>query len=489
MADNHRLKIKIRNIACQFIRCATTFTKFFMQVTAIVRRARDFFATGATRPLAFRREQLQKLSTALHQHEPVLLAALQADLGKSPYQALATELGLVHAEINHAVRHLARWAKPSNRRTPWFVAPARGWVQPEPFGVALIVGPWNYPVLLLLSPLVSAIAAGNAVILKPSELAPHTAAALTALIAATFPTEYIGTINGGADVAEALLAEKFDKIFFTGSPRIGRVVMAAAARNLTPVTLELGGKCPAIICADAKVELVARRIVWGKYLNAGQTCVAPDHVRVHRNVRERFLQAMKQALLEFYGPDPRRSSDYGRIVNQKHFNRLLNYLGDGKIFHGGENDAQELYLAPTILTDIRPDAPVMQEEIFGPVLPVLEFDDLAETIAELQAAPTPLALYLFTESRTLENKIISEVRSGGVCVNDVIAHMIGTGLPFGGLGESGFGSYHGRAGFDAFSHQRSVLRRGTWLDLPFRYPPARLAIPTLKRALRFLLRN
>ena len=460
-----------------------------MPVTATVRRARDFFATGGTRPLAFRREQLQKLSAALHRHEPALIAALQADLGKSPYQTLSTELGLVQAEINHALRHLARWTAPATRRTPWFVAPARGWVQPEPFGVALIVGPWNYPVLLLLSPLVSAIAAGNVVILKPSELAPHAAAALTALIAATFPTDYITTVNGGADMAEALLAEKFDKIFFTGSPRVGCVVMAAAARHLTPLTLELGGKCPAIVCADAKVELVARRIVWGKFLGAGQTCVAPDHVRVHRRLREPFLRAMQQVLLEFYGSDPRRSSDYGRIVNQKHFNRLLNYLGDGKIFHGGESDAQELYLAPTILTDITPDAPVMREEIFGPVLPILEFDDLSEVVTQLQAAPTPLALYLFTENRAVEQKIINEVRSGGVCVNDVISQMVGTGLPFGGLGASGFGSYHGRAGFDAFSHQRSVLRRGTWLDLPFRYPPARLADTTLKRALKFLLRG
>ena len=460
-----------------------------MPVTATVHRARDFFATGATRPLAFRREQLQKLSTALQQYEPVILAALQADLGKSPYQALATELGLVHAEINHALRHLARWVAPSKRRTPWFVAPACGWVQPEPFGVALIVGTWNYPVQLLLSPLVSAIAAGNTAILKPSELAPRTAEVLTALVTEFFSPEYITAVNGGSEIAEALLQEKFGKIFFTGSARVGRIVMAAAARQLTPVTLELGGKCPAIVCADAKVELAARRIVWGKFLNAGQTCVAPDHVRVHRNVREPFLLAMQQALLEFYGPDPRRSFDYGRIVNQKHFNRQLNYLGDGKIFHGGESHAQELYLAPTILTAVPPDAAVMQEEIFGPVLPVLEFDDLTKTIAELQVAPTPLALYLFTENRTLENKIISEVRSGGVCVNDVIAHMIGTGLPFGGLGESGFGSYHGRAGFDAFSHQRAVLRRTTWLDLPFRYPPARLAYTSLKRALKFLLRG
>ena len=460
-----------------------------MQSTDIVRRTRDYFATGVTRPLAFRREQLQKLAAALQQHESAILGALQVDLGKSPYQSLSSELGLVHAEINHALRHLSRWIAPSKRSTPWLVAPARGWVQPEPFGVVLILGPWNYPVQLLLSPLVSAIAAGNAVILKPSELAPRTAEALTAMIGATYSSEYITTVKGGPEVAEALLQEKFDKIFFTGSTRVGRVVMSAAARHLTPLTLELGGKCPAIICADAKVELVARRIVWGKFLGAGQTCVAPDHVRVHRSIREPFLYALKKALLEFYGPEPKLSADYGRIVNAKHFARLVSYLGEGKIFHGGDHDAEQLYLAPTILTDVQPDALVMREEIFGPVLPVLEFDDLDETVKQLQAGPTPLALYLFTEDRAAEEKVLAAVRSGGVCVNDVIAQMVGMGLPFGGLGESGFGAYHGRAGFDAFSHQRSVLRRGTWLDLPFRYPPARLSVTTLKRALKFLLRG
>ena len=460
-----------------------------MHPTDNVRRAREFFATGVTRPLAFRREQLQKLAVALQQHEPAILAALQADLGKSPYQSISSELGLVHAEINHASRHLARWSAPSTRSTPWLVAPARGWVQPEPYGVALIVGPWNYPVQLLLSPLVSAIAAGNAVILKPSELAPRTEEALTAMIGATFCSEYITTVNGEPEVAEVLLQEKFDKIFFTGSPHVGRVVMAAAARHLTPLTLELGGKCPAIVCADAKVELAARRIVWGKFLGAGQTCVAPDHVRVHRSIREPFLYALKKALLEFYGPEPKLSVDYGRIVNAKHFARLVNYLGAGKIFHGGDHDVEQLYLAPTILTDVQPNALVMQDEIFGPVLPVLEFDGLDNTVKQLQAGPTPLALYLFTEDRVVEEKVLAEVRSGGVCVNDVISHMVGTGLPFGGLGESGFGTYHGRAGFDAFSHQRSVLRRGTWLDLPFRYPPAQLSVSKLKRALKFLLRG
>ena len=460
-----------------------------MPAAATVRRARDFFATGATRPLAFRREQLEKLSAALRQHEPALLAALRADLGKSPYQAVSSEIALVRAEISHALRHISGWAAPSKRPTPWLVAPARGWVQPEPFGVALIVGSWNYPVQLLLSPLVSAIAAGNAALLKPSELAPRTAETLAGLVATTYPPEYVTTVNGGPEAAEMLFQEKFDKIFFTGSARVGRLVMMAAARHLTPLTLELGGKCPAIVCADTKVELAARRIAWGKFLGAGQTCVAPDHVRVHRSVRDPFLHALKKALLEFYGPDPRRSADYGRIVNKMHFDRLQNYLAGGKIVHGGEYDAQELYLAPTILTDVPADAPVLQEEIFGPVLPVVEFNDLAETVTQLRAAPVPLALYLFTEDRAVEDKIIREVRSGGVCVNDVISHMIGAGLPFGGLGESGFGAYHGRAGFETFSHQRSVLRRGTWLDLPFRYPPARLSLPQLKRALGFLLRD
>jgi len=473
----------------QFIRCATTFTKLFMSTAVSVRRAREFFATGVTRPLAFRREQLEQLAAALEQHEARLLSALQSDLGKSPYQALSSEFGPVRAEIRQALRQLSRWAAPSRRRTPWLVAPAQGWVQPEPFGVALILGPWNYPLQLLLAPLVSAIAAGNAVILKPSELAPRTAEVLTTMVAATFPAEYITMINGGAEVAEALLQEKFDKIFFTGSPRVGRLVMAAAARHLTPVTLELGGKCPTIVCADAKVELAARRIAWGKFLGAGQTCVAPDHVHVHRSLREPFLRALKSSLLEFYGPDPRRSADYGRIAHERHFDRLMNFLGDGKVFHGGEHHRQELYLAPTILTEIVPDSAVLQEEIFGPVLPVLEFDDLSEVVTRLQAAPTPLALYLFTQDRELERKLIAQVRSGGACVNDVISQMTGTNLPFGGLGESGFGVGHGRAGFEAFSHRRSILRRATWLDLPFRYPPARLSIAALKRALKFLLRD
>jgi len=326
-------------------------------------------------------------------------------------------------------------------------------------------------------------------VLKPSELAPKTAEALTAMLTKSFPPEYLTVINGGADVAEMLLQERFDKIFFTGSARVGRLVMTAAARHLTPLTLELGGKCPAIVCADAKIELAARRIAWGKFLGAGQTCVAPDHVYVQRSVREPFLRALQKALLEFYSTDPRQSADYGRIVNATHFERLKSFLSAGRIFHGGQHDAAELYFAPTILTDLTTDAAVLQQEIFGPVLPILEFDDVNKIVTQLKSQPTPLALYLFTETQATEQALIASIRSGGVCVNDVISQMVGTNLPFGGLGESGFGSYHGHAGFMAFSQQRSILRRATWLDLPFRYPPQKLSVTSLKRSLRFLFRD
>ena len=367
------------------------------------------------------------------------------------------------------------------------VAPARGWVQPEPFGVALILGPWNYPLQLLLTPLASAIAAGNGVVLKPSELAPHTAEAIAELIRNNFADEFVAVVNGGAEVAEALLRERFDTIFFTGSTRVGQAVMTAAARHLTPVSLELGGKCPTLVCADAPVELAARRIAWGKFLNAGQTCVAPDFVLVDRRVREPFVAALQKSLREFYGTDPQRSEDYGRIVNARHFERLTNYLRDGRVVHGGETDAPDLFIAPTILTEVSPNAPVMQEEIFGPILPVLEFDRLDDVLTALRERPTPLALYLFTRDRATEARVLAEARSGGVCVNDVVSHMIGTGLPFGGLGASGMGAYHGRAGFDAFTHQRAVLRRSVRFDTPFRYPPPKLSLTALQRAFRFLM--
>ncbi len=460
-----------------------------MSLTAAILRHRALFETGVTRPLDFRREQLRKLGAALEWHEASLLAALRADLRKSPFQGYSSELGLVQAEIRCALKHLHGWTAPQPRKTPWLVAPAGGWVQSEPLGVALILGPWNYPVQLLLTPLASAIAAGNCAVLKPSELAPQASDVVAALVRETFTEAFISVVSGGPDVAEALLAEQFDKIFFTGSTRVGRLVMAAAAKHLTPVTLELGGKCPAIVCGDADVELAAKRIAWGKFMNAGQTCVAPDFVMVQRDVREAFVAALKKSLREFYGEDASQSMDYGRIVNARHFERLAGYLRDGRVAHGGAQDAKDLFLAPTILVDVAPDAPVMQEEIFGPILPVLEYAQLSDALALLRGRPTPLALYVFSQDRATQTRLLAETRSGGACVNDVVSHIIGAGLPFGGLGGSGMGAYHGRAGFDAFSHRRAVLRRATWLDTPFRYPPPKLSLAGLRRALRFLLND
>jgi aldehyde dehydrogenase (NAD+) len=377
--------------------------------------------------------------------------------------------------------------KPRRRRTPLLAWPARGFVHPEPYGVALILGPWNYPLQLLLSPLVGALAAGNCVALKPSEFAPHTAAAIAELVRATFPDDYVAVVQGERAAAEALLRERFDCIFFTGSTVVGRAVMAAAARHLTPVTLELGGKCPCLVCADAPLEVTARRIAWGKFMNAGQTCVAPDFVLVERNALGPLVAALKRAIHQFYGADPQKSPDYGRIINQQHLTRLTAYLQTGHIEHGGGHNAGDLYLAPTVLTGAAPDAPVMREEIFGPILPVLPFDRLDDALALLRDRPTPLALYLFTRDQPTQQRVLATIRSGGVCLNDTVTHMIGKGLPFGGLGESGLGAYHGKTSFDCFTHQRSVLHRSFACDPPLRYPPPRISLEALRRAYRFLL--
>jgi acyl-CoA reductase-like NAD-dependent aldehyde dehydrogenase len=296
-------------------------------------------------------------------------------------------------------------------------------------------------------------------------------------------------VNGGVDVAESLLRERFDKIFFTGSTNAGRAVMTAAAKHLTPVTLELGGKCPAIVCSDANAELAAKRIAWGKFLNAGQTCVAPDFVLVQRGLKNKFLAALKKCVVEFYGEDASQSADYGRIVNRRHFDRVNEFLGDGKVFFGGASNADDLFIAPTVLTELQKDCPAMHEEIFGPILPVVEFDDLDEAIYLLNDRSPPLALYLFTQERSVEQRLMAAIPSGGVCINDVVSHAAGTGLPFGGLGASGMGAYHGRTGFDAFTHHRTIVRKATWLDLPFRYPPPKVKFKDLKRAMKFMLRG
>lgn len=458
-----------------------------MDLTNIVHRQKIFFESGVTRPVSFRREMLSKLLQGLSDHEDSLLDAVFQDLRRSREQTYLAEMAFVASEIAYALKHVHRWAAPQRVPTPLLAWPARSTRQPEPYGVVLIMGPWNYPLQLMLTPLVSAIAAGNCAVLKPSELGPASSAAIARLISSLYPPDYVTVVEGDGDVAAACLEQPFQKIFFTGSPKWGRVVMAAAARNLTPVTLELGGKSPCIVCADVPLEVAARRIAWGKFLNAGQTCTAPDYVLVDRRVSSQLMECLRTSIREFYGEDPRRSADYSRIINPKHHERLASYLRSGDVVCGGERHVEDLYFAPTILANIPKDDPVLQEEIFGPILPVVDFDALEEAVAFVNSRPTPLAMYLFTEDKTTRQTVLQNVRSGGVCINDTLLHMMGRAMPFGGLGPSGMGMYHGKFGFDCFSHQRAVMERRFRFDAAFRYPPMKASLTMLKKAGRFLL--
>ncbi len=450
-----------------------------MDCAPLIARQRRYFQTGTTRPVAFRLEQLRRLQAAIESREATILAALQADLRKPAIEAYMSEIGFVLRDIRQALKHLPDWMTPPRCRLPLLAWPGQAQIRSEPFGVALIIGPWNYPFQLLFSPLVGALAAGNCVMLKPSEFAPHTSTVIAKLITDNFPSEAITVVEGDRPIAEALLHEKFDSIFFTGNTHVGKAVMTAAARHLTPVTLELGGKCPAIVCADAPLDVTARRIAWGKFMNAGQTCVAPDFVLVDRRVREALVEALNRAVREFYGDNPQQSPSYGRIVNRQHFDRLARFVDNG--------DAGDLYIPPTVLPDASWDAPVMQDEILGPILPVLAFENLDDALAQLRDRPTPLALYLFTNDRPTQQRVVAATRSGGVCINDTIVHMVGNAVPFGGVGESGMGRYHGKASFDCFSQQRAIVRRSTSFDFRFRYPPPKLSLETLRKVYRFLI--
>ena len=456
-----------------------------MDYGPLIARQRAFFLSGASTAPGFRRDRLRDLENGLIQREADLLEALHADLRKNPHEAYASEIGFVLGEVRHAINHLPRWMTPERRRAPFAAWPSRAELRHEPYGVSLIIGPWNYPLQLLLAPLVGAIAAGNTAVLKPSEFAPHTAAVITAMIKERFDENFIAVVEGARDCAEALLRERFDKIFFTGSTGTGRVVMAAAASHLTPVTQEHGGKCPCIVAADAPIELTARRIVWGTFMNAGQTCVAPDHLWVDRRIAPALLDSMRGEIRRFYGDNPQQSPDYGRIINRRHFDRLHALLADGKIIHGGRADAEDWYIEPSILTEVPLDSAVMRDEIFGPILPVMEFGDLSEVLSIQRDLPTPLAFYLFTADRGLQERVLAGTRSGGVCINDTISHIIGNDLPFGGVGESGMETYHGRASFECFSHRRSVLRRSLGIDPSFRYPPPKATLEVLKRVMRY----
>ncbi|MFO7534101.1 MAG: aldehyde dehydrogenase [Kiritimatiellia bacterium] len=448
---------------------------------------RSYFESGATRSPASRLDRLAGLDAAIVKFETELLDALKADLGKPAAEAYSSEIGFVRADIAHARRHLPQWTRPIRRRTPLLLQPAVSEIIPEPRGLALILSPWNYPFQLSFSPLTAALAAGNTVVLKPSEMAPRTAGVMRRLIASCFSPDCCTVLEGGPETAARLLEEPFDHIFFTGGTAVGRIVMQAAAKRLTPVTLELGGKSPAVVCADADIPAAARRLAWGKFMNAGQTCTAPDFVLADRRVFEPLLAALTRAITDFYGPDPGLSPDYGRIVNHRHFDRLTGCLGSGRVVCGGGHDRQSLYLAPTVLADVPEDAPAMRDELFGPILPVLPFESLEDALGGLRKRPHPLALYIFSASRNTQDRILAAVPSGGACVNDTLAHMMNPRLPFGGVGESGMGAYHGKTGFDTFSHWRSVMRRGTWWDPRLRYPPFQTPLKRLKRILPFML--
>ncbi|MCU0524764.1 MAG: aldehyde dehydrogenase [Elainella sp. Prado103] len=441
-----------------------------LAIGELMQRQRRFFESGQTRAYEFRLAQLQALKQAVKAHQSEVLAALKADLNKPELEAYLTEIGVIK-EIDYAIKHLKAWMRPRSAAMPLEQQPAKGRIMPEPLGVVLIIGPWNYPFQLMLSPLVGAIAAGNCALLKPSEIAPQTSRVVARLIAHTFDPDYITTVEGGVEVSQAVLAERFDHIFFTGGTAIGKIVMAAAAQHLTSVTLELGGKSPCIVDREIQVEYTARRIVWGKLINAGQTCIAPDYLLVDREIKPALLAAMQAAVREFYGDDPSQSPDYARIVSDKHWQRLSQYLQDGQVLIGGETDATSRYIAPTILDQVSLDAPVMQEEIFGPILPVIAYDRLEEAIRLVRSKSKPLALYIFSRNKEVQTQILQQTSSGGVCINDTIMHIAPSALPFGGVGESGIGSYHGKASFDTFSHYKSVMVKNFWFDLKWRYAP------------------
>jgi aldehyde dehydrogenase (NAD+) len=439
-----------------------------------VQAARTAYEQGTTKPFQWRVATLKRLRSLVEERESRLLDALAADFGKPRAEAWATEIGFTISDIGHTLAHLPAWMKPQRVVTPVAFKPGTSTIVSEPVGVACVIAPWNYPVQLLLLPMVAAIAAGNAVVGKPSELAPHTATEIVSLIEA-LDDPAVTVVQGGVAETTELLAQRFDHILYTGNSRVARIVMKAAAEHLTPVTLELGGKSPAIVSRHANIEVAARRIAWGKFVNAGQTCIAPDYVLVEREVHDRLVTAIGSAITDFYGSDPQQSADFARIVNEPHFHRIEKYLHHGKVAIGGVTDADTRYIAPTVLTEVSVDDPVMHDEIFGPVLPVIAVDslDAATTFVNQMSnrGDKPLALYTFSEHDADNEKVLAECTSGGACVNGTLMHISNPNLPFGGVGESGIGAYHGEAGFRTFSHQRGVHSRSTRLDPALMYPP------------------
>ena len=442
-----------------------------MDIPALVSRQKDYFYGGATLDTAGRKEALIALRNAILSREKDISDALYQDLRKAPFESYMSEIGMVMDELGYILKHLEKWAKPRKVPTPLSQFPGRSFIWKEPYGTVLIMSPWNYPFMLSLDPLIGAVAAGNCVILKPSAYAPHTSRILAELIGSVFSPAHVAVVEGGREENSALLEQRFDFIFFTGSQQVGRLVMESAARFLTPVVLELGGKSPCLVEKSADLKLAARRIVFGKLLNCGQTCVAPDFIYCDRRIKDRLLKEILEQIRIQYGDEPMKNPNYGRIVNEKHFDRLAGLIEEKKMVFGGAKDRASLRMEPVVLDGVTFSDRIMQEEIFGPILPVLTYESLEGAIANLQAMPHPLAFYVFSADRKLAERIMDRLGFGGGCINDTVMHLATSEMGFGGFGESGMGSYHGKAGFDAFTHYKSILDRKPWPDVPLRYQP------------------
>lgn len=439
------------------------------EIKDILQQQNHFFSSGKTIPAEFRLKQLESLKEAMIRHEADLAAALKADLGKSRMESYMCEIGLTLSELTWMQKHLRSLMRSKRVSTPAAQFAAKSFRSPSPYGTVLIMSPWNYPVLLTLDPLIDAIAAGNTAVVKPSAYAPCTFDVMKTMIEECFPAHYVAVVDGGRAENQALLQQRFDMIFFTGGKTVGREVLRHAAEYLTPVTLELGGKSPCIVDSTAKIRLAAKRIVFGKYLNCGQTCVAPDYILCDKRIRDELITAILAEIEKQFGKEPLKNPNYGKIINEKHFERILGLINREKLVYGGQSEPELLRIAPTVLNNITWDDAVMGEEIFGPLLPILTFDTLDEALDTVESHPHPLALYFFSEDKAAQKKVLDTCRFGGGCINDTIIHLATSDMPFGGVGESGMGSYHGRVGFETFSHYRSIVDKKTWMDLPIRY--------------------
>ena len=456
------------------------------ELQTLLKHQDDFFKANETHSIAFRKQSLIRLKKAILTHEDLIIDALYKDLKKPKFEAYTAEIAVVITELDYFIKNIEKLSRPKRLKSSLLNFPSKDYIYQDPYGRVLIIAPWNYPFQLLINPLAAAIAAGNCVICKPSEISENTSHLISKILTEVFDSKHVSVIEGGVEVSQVLLQQKWDYIFFTGSTAVGKIVMQAAAKQLCPVTLELGGKSPVIINKDAKLQLAAKRIAWGKLFNAGQTCIAPDYIYVHETVKNKFIELLSVEFKLALGENNQQSADFARIVNQNHYERIMALLDKEKLVYGGQHNADEYYIEPTILDNIDWDSKIMQEEIFGPLLPVLSYTDLSKTIEIINKQDKPLAAYYFGENKNEQNDFLKNLYFGGGCINDTVIHVAGKSLPFGGVGASGIGTYHGAKSYECFSHQKSIVKRGTWIDIPIRYAPYTSKLPLIKKLFKFL---